>query len=294
MLYHPSAFVTWCLPPVRTAPYLSCLSPRTLGSCVPYTPHFHHKTRTFVNRVKFLSLHIILNLVPQEQQIFKMNGLRSRFSSSKLGRRLRAVRSAVFPSEVQRGKRRSKSSSLSGNGQNHFLDSAIDDNEIVAQPWIIFPTTRASEEEHWQTQFWRSSVSDPGTPYLRANFEQTTAKKQTKAKFLFDRIRPRATTGNERQAAPPGVGGLMPPIVRDFGAVRQGTGTNCSCGGKCAAGSSGSSRRSGSSNLSPRRSGSTRNRQLEIFGQHRLPRGAAQFRSRLMKLSQSTPRRRSE
>jgi hypothetical protein len=223
-----------------------------------------------------------------------MNGLRSRFSSSKLGRKLRAVRSTVFPSEVQRGKRRSKSSSLSGNEQNHFLDSAIDDNEIVAQPWIVFPTTRALEEERWQTQFWRTSVSDPGTPYLRADFEQTTAKKQTKARFLFDQIRPGATRGNEGHAAPPGVGGLMPPIVRDFGPVRQGNGTTCSCGGKCAAGSSGSSRRSGSSYLSPRRSGSTRDRQLETFGQHRLPRGGAQFRSRLMKLSQSSPRRRSE
>ena len=219
-----------------------------------------------------------------------MNGLRSRFSSSKLGRRLRAVRSAVFPSEVQRGKRRSKSSSLSGNEQNHFLDSAIDDNEIVAQPWIIFPTTRASEEEHWQTQFWRSSVSDPGTPSLLPYFEQITAKKHTKTKLLFDQIRFGATQGIKRQGAPQGAGSRLSPIVRDYGAVRN----TCSCGGKCAAGSSGSSRRSTSSYLSPRRSGSTRDGQSETLGQHRLPPRSTQFRSRLMKLPQLSPRRRSQ
>lgn len=219
-----------------------------------------------------------------------MYELKSRFASSKLGLKLRDVRSAVFPSEVQKGKRPSKGPSLSGNEQNHFFGDGIDSNETSIQPWMVYPNMRASEEEPGQTQYWRSSVSDPGTPSLLPYFEQITAKKHTKTKLLFDQIRFGATQGIKRQGAPQGAGSRLSPIVRDYGAVRN----TCSCGGKCAAGSSGSSRRSTSSYLSPRRSGSTRDGQSETLGQHRLPPRSTQFRSRLMKLPQLSPRRRSQ
>ena len=56
MLYLPSSFTTWCLPRVRNAPYLSCLSPQTLRCLRSCTSHFHHQPRACVRLVKFLPL----------------------------------------------------------------------------------------------------------------------------------------------------------------------------------------------------------------------------------------------
>lgn len=182
-----------------------------------------------------------------------------KFCSSRLVRKLRDVCGIVWPSEVQKGKRRSNSHSTSGEEFCLPFDDTISSNEESTYRVLLMGTAMILDEELAQMQRSDSNFSQHSASPIGKNVRNVTQKTRQKTKVPPIQKQTRGGTYLPARSFVNGsseirLGGQETATVEVHRERRHRRENTCHCGGKCSPGSSGSSRQSPSSSLSPQRS----------------------------------------